>query len=151
MNFRSFLKDPVESFIIIPLIDILLTCLVYFAATSTVAGIERQADIKVPSAEKGHSPNRTRQPYFINITRDGSTSVGNRAVTQEELRAWLKDLHDTYGGAPPPVVIRADRNTPFQYFARVLDACAVADIRNLAYANIEAPRGASAPGTKSSR
>jgi len=140
MNFRAFLEFDVESFVIIPLIDILLTCLVYFAATSTVAGIERQADIKVPTAQHGKIPERPRQPYFINITRDGTVYISNRIMANDELKTWLKDLHDAYAAAPPPVVIRADRDTPFQHFVKVLDACAGADIRNVAYANIEAPR-----------
>jgi biopolymer transport protein ExbD len=140
MNFRAFLETEVQSFIIIPLIDILLTCLIYFAATSTMAGIERQASIKVPTAEQGKIPDRPRQPYFINITRDGTIYISNRIMTQDELKTWLKDLHDAYAAAPPPVVIRADRDTAFQHFVKVLDACAGADIRTVAYANIEAPR-----------
>lgn len=142
MNFRKFLEAEVESFQMAPLIDIVFNCLVFYVVTSAIAGIERQMDINVPTAEQGKLPQRPRAPYYINITRDGSVIINNRARGPEELRNWLRDLHDSYGGSPPPVVIRADRDTAFQHFVRVLDACAAADVRNVAYANIEErPRG----------
>jgi len=139
MNFRGQLDPEREGFQLAPLIDIVFLLLVFFVVTSALQQLERQMDLNVPTAEEGRVP-RQRAPYYINVTRDGTIIISNRTLTHDELKSWLKDLHDAYSAAPPPVVIRADRDTAFQHFVRVLDACAAADIRNVAYANIEEPR-----------
>lgn len=138
MNFRRADAQE-EGFQIAPLIDMVFILLVYYVCTTAMGQLERQMDLSLPTADKGVVP-RQRAPYFINITKQGAVLISNRAMTDDELRTWLKDLHDAYGAAPPPVVIRADRDTVFQHFVKVLDACAAADIRNVAYANIEGPR-----------
>ena len=138
MNFRKA-EASEEGFQIAPLIDMVFLLLVYYVCTTAMGQLERQMDLNLPTAEKG-LVSRQRAPYFINITKQGAVLISNRAYSDDELRAWLKDLHDAYGASPPPVVIRADRDTAFQHFVRVLDACASADIRNVAYANVEGRR-----------
>jgi biopolymer transport protein ExbD len=139
MNFRGQLDPEREGFQLAPLIDIVFLLLVFFVVTSALQQLERQMDLNVPTAEHGRVP-RQRAPYYINVTKDGTIIISNRTLTHDELKAWLKDLHDAYGASPPPVVIRADRDTAFQHFVKVLDACADANIRNVAYANIEESR-----------
>jgi len=138
MNFRKA-DEPDAGFQMAPLIDMVFILLVYYVLTTAMGQLERQMDLSLPTAEKGVVP-RQRTPYFINVTRQGDVLISNRLMTQDELLTWLKDLHAAYGASPPPVVIRADRDTAFQHFVRVLDACAAADIRNVAYASIEGPR-----------
>jgi len=136
MNFRSSIEEEREEFQLAPLIDIVFLLLVFFVVTSALRQIERQMDLNVPTAEKGAVPRHPRRPYYINVTKDGTVFISNRVYTQDELKIWLKSLREAYAAAPPPIVIRADRDTAFQHFVRVLDACAAADIRNVAYANI---------------
>ncbi len=138
MNFRRADAQD-EGIQIAPLIDMVFILLVYYVCTTAMGALERQMDLNLPTSDNSMVP-RQRAPYFINITKQGQVLISNRVMTDEELRAWLKDLHDAYGAAPPPVVIRADRDTAFQDFVKVLDACAAADIRNVAYASIEGPR-----------
>ena len=139
MNFRGSFEPEREGLQLAPLIDIVFLLLVFFIVTSALQQIERQMDLNIPTAEKGVIP-RQRAPYYINITREGTILINNRVLTYPELKSWLKDLHDAYAAAPPPVVIRADRDTAFQHFVKVLDACAAANIRDVAYANIEETR-----------
>jgi biopolymer transport protein ExbD len=140
MNFRRLLELEMESFQMAPLIDIVFNCLVFYIITTALAQIEQQMDINVPTAQNAAVPQQ-RTPFFVNITKEGGVFISNRAFTNEELRAWLKDLHDAYAAAPPAIVIRADRDTAFQHFVKVLDACAGANIRNVAFANVEERRG----------
>ncbi len=139
MNFRHVAAQQEEGFQIAPLIDMVFILLVYYVCTTAMGQLERQMDLDLPTAEKGVVM-RQHTPFFINITKQGAVLINNMVMTDESLGSWLKELHDFYGAAPPPVVIRADKETPFQYFVRVLDACAVANIRNVAYANVEGPR-----------
>jgi biopolymer transport protein ExbD len=128
----------VEGFQLAPLIDMVFILLVYYVCTTAMGSLERQTDLNVPTAEK--SVAQRQRAYFINITKDGTILISNRVMNDEELRVWLKDLHDLYAASPPPVVIRADRDTAFRYFVKVIDACAAANIRDVAYANVEERR-----------
>ncbi|MFP4057207.1 MAG: ExbD/TolR family protein [Candidatus Brocadiia bacterium] len=139
MNFRSSLTAEREGFQLAPLIDIVFLLLVFFIVTSALQQIERQMGLNVPTAEKGKPQPNTQHPYYINVDKSGQIMIRNRVVSEEKLREWLKGLHESYGGAPPLIVIRADRETAFQHFVTVLDACAAAEIRNVAYANIKEP------------
>lgn len=138
MNFRRDSAQE-DGFQLAPLIDMVFILLVYYVLTTAMGQLERQMDLSLPTSDSSVVP-RQRAPFFINITKAGQVLISNRVMAEEELRAWLKDLHAGYGGAPPPVVIRADRETAFQDFVRVLDACAAAEIRNVAYASVEGPK-----------
>ena len=145
MNFRAHVAGEVGRFQLAPLIDIVFLLLVFFVVTSALQQIERQMGIALPEAREGKAPTRQQPPYYINITRDGTLLLSNRSLTYDELGMWLQDLRDAYGGNPPPIIIRADAATPFQFFVRVIDACTAASIRNFAIANIEERTGAAAP------
>jgi len=139
MNFRAHREGEVERFQLAPLIDIVFLLLVFFVVTSALQQIERQMGIDLPEAKQGEAPPRRQPPLYINITRDGSLLISSRTLTYDQLGSWLKDLRASYSGGPPPIIIRADRQTPFQYFVKVIDACTAAEIRNFAIANIEEP------------
>lgn len=140
MNFRSGAAGEEETFQLAPLIDIVFLLLVFFIVTSALQQIERQTDITVPTSDRGKVRRASRHPYTINVSKDGAIFIGSRQFTIERLRDWLTDLRRAYRDETPSIIIRADRETAFQHFVRVLDACAAADIRNVAYANIEEAR-----------
>lgn len=137
MNFREHVESDVERFQLAPLIDIVFLLLVFFVVTSALQQIERQMGIALPEAAEGVAPPRQRPPLYINITQDGTVHISNRTLSYDELRLWLADLRAAYSGYPPPIIIRADATTDFQYFVHVIDACTAANIRNFAIANIE--------------
>ena len=146
MNFRAHVEDDVERFQLAPLIDIVFLLLVFFVVTSALQQIERQMGIVLPEAQSGKAPPRQQQPYYINITRDGTLLISNRTLSYNALEQWLADLRDAYAGNPPPIIIRADAETAFQHFVRVIDACTAANIHNFAIANTEKDaRGSSPP------
>jgi len=137
VNFRAHVESDVERFQLAPLIDIVFLLLIFFVVTSALQQIERQMGITLPEAREGVAPPRQRPPYYINITRDGTLLISNRTLTYDELGMWLNDLAGAWSGHPPPIIIRADKETPFKYFVRVIDACTAADIRNFSIANTE--------------
>lgn len=140
MNFRSAAGSEEDTFQLAPLIDIVFLLLVFFIVTSALQQIERETDINVPASDQGRLRRASRHPYTINVSKDGAIFIGNREFTIDRLRAWLTDLRKAYKDETPSIIIRADRETAFQHFVRILDACAAADIRNVAYANIEEAR-----------
>ena len=140
MNFRSSMGAEHEGFQLAPLIDIVFLLLVFFVVTSALRQIEREMDLNVPLAKKGKVPERGHPPYYVNVLLNGDIVVHDRKRTYAQLKRWLADLREGYGGSPPPVVIRADRRTAFQHFVKVMDACLEAEIRNFSIANIEEAR-----------
>ena len=140
MNFRAQHEGEVERFQLAPLIDIVFLLLVFFVVTSALQQIERQMGIDLPEAKEGEAPPRRQPPLYINITRDGTVLISSRSLTYEQLGTWLKEIRASFGGKPPPIIIRADRQTPFEFFVKVIDACTAAEIRNFAIANIEEPQ-----------
>jgi biopolymer transport protein ExbD len=139
MNFRSSIGVEEEGFQLAPLIDIVFLLLVFFIVTSALKQIELQTDLAVPTSDTGKLRQTRPHPYYINVTREGTILVRNRPFTVDQLRAWLKDLSRSYKDSPPPIIIRADRDAAFQHFVKVFDACAEADIRNVAFANVDNP------------
>ncbi len=144
MNFRTSDDEEVGRFQLAPLIDIVFLLLVFFVVTTALQQIERQMGIDLPEAREGVAPPRQRPPYYINITRDGTLLISNRTLTYDELGMWLQDLADAWSGQPPPIIIRADKDTPFRFFVQVIDACTAAGIRNFAIAHVEEPQGGAA-------
>lgn len=143
MNFRRQVDEEVGRFQLAPLIDIVFLLLVFFVVTTALQQIERQMAIDLPEAKEGTAPPRQRPPYYINIAQDGTLLISNRTLSYDELAMWLQDLTDAYAGSPPPIIIRSDKETPFKYFVKVMDACTAADVRNFAIAAIEEPRAGS--------
>jgi len=145
VNFRMADDEQVGRFQLAPLIDIVFLLLVFFVVTTALQQIERQMGIDLPEAKEGVAPPRQRPPYYINIAQDGTLLISNRTLTYDELGMWLRDLADAYAGSPPPIIIRADKDTPFKFFVRVIDACKAADIRNFQIAHVEEPESAAQP------
>jgi biopolymer transport protein ExbD len=139
MNFRAHAGDDPAQLQLAPLIDIVFLLLIFFIVTTALQQIERQMGIALPEATEGVAPPRQRPPYYINIAKDGTLLISNRTLTYAELGQWLQDLAAAWSGNPPPIVIRADKDTAFKHFVKVIDACTAAKIRNFSIAHVEEP------------
>jgi biopolymer transport protein ExbD len=138
MNFRHGIEEEEEiGFQLAPMIDIVFQLLIFFIVTSALQQVERELGVQVPTAQEGRVPKHARPPYYINIRRDGTYVVSNRVVTLGQLRGWLASLGEAYASAPPPIVLRSDREAASQYLVKAIDACVGAGISNFAIANLE--------------
>ena len=142
MNFRTAIEEEQDAFQLAPLIDIVFLLLVFFVVTSALQQMERELGVAVPTAEEGKVPKHARPPYYVNIRRDGSYVVSSRVMTLAQLRSWLDSLGEAYASVPPPIVIRADRESQSRFLVKVIDACVGAGISNFAIANLEERRPA---------
>ena len=141
MNFRGNIEEEPEGFQLAPLIDIVFLLLVFFVVTSALQQMERELGVNVPKAREGAAPKHSRPPYYVNIRRDGTYVVSNRVMDIDQLRSWLDSLGEAYASAPPPIVIRADREAQSRFFVQAIDACIGAGISNFAIAHLDEPRG----------
>jgi biopolymer transport protein ExbD len=132
VNFRGKTKPPSAGFQLAPMIDIMFLLLCFFIAAQIYAQWESEIDIKLPTAETGEIPDRLPSEIIINVRADGVTVVNQRQLAEDGLANLLERIVDIYPGQP--VLIRADKRTPYEHVIGVLDLCRQVDIWNISFA-----------------
>lgn len=132
MNFRRRQKPELPGFQIAPMIDVMFILLSFFIATQIYARWEKEIDIRLPTADTGKSFDRLPGQVILNILQDGSVVVNKQSLNDAGLKRLLARLVKYFPGEP--VVIRADKQTPYEHVIRVLDRCRQADIWNISFA-----------------
>lgn len=132
MNFRSKLRvDPI-GFQLAPMIDVVFLLLCFFITSQLFAQWEQEIDITLPTASTAETPRRLPGEVVLNILPDGRVAVNGQWMDGPRLEALLRRLTSLFPGQP--VVVRADRKTPYEHVIRVLDSCRTADIWNISFA-----------------
>ncbi|HEX5305432.1 MAG TPA: biopolymer transporter ExbD [Dyella sp.] len=106
---------------VIPLIDVLLTLLMFFVLTTTFVQHSRM-QVTLPKAS---AENRDAQTPLLTvmIDRDGRFYVGSDEVMGEGIEPLKRMLAQNAGDRRDgQVVIRADAMTPHQYVVTAMDA-----------------------------
>ncbi len=132
MNFRKQLKAETVGFQLAPMIDVVFLLLCFFITSQIFAQWETEIDITLPTAETGQVPERLPGEIIINIRSDGETIINAQPVPPAQLADMLTRIAEMFPGQP--VLIRADRLTPYEEVIRVLDLCRQADIWNISFA-----------------
>ncbi|MEO5830252.1 MAG: biopolymer transporter ExbD [Rhodanobacter sp.] len=106
---------------VIPLIDVLLTLLMFFVLTSTFIQHSR-LQVTLPQASTQDRDLDT-QALTIMIDRDGRFYVGSDEVMGEGIGALKQTIARNAGdNRDQPVIIRADAMTPNQNVVTAMDA-----------------------------
>jgi biopolymer transport protein ExbD len=104
-----------------PLIDVVFILLIFFMVSTTFQK-ESQIKIELPQAS-GQPPEEQKKLLEIVIDSEGRYFIDHQQVVNTELatlkRAIRKDVGDR---TDLPVVIRADRKTPYESVVRAMDA-----------------------------
>jgi len=132
MNFRGRISQPQVGFQLAPMIDIVFLLLCFFVTSQLFSQWETEMDITLPTARSGRIAQRLPGEIIINITRAGDTIINERRLGRDELAEVLGRLAQMFPGQP--VLVRADRLTPYEHVIRVLDMCRRADIWNISFA-----------------
>ena len=118
-----------------PLIDIVFNTLVLFMALSVFYQMEYALSISVPKAKEAKDAARSPGEIIINVLKDGTVVVNQKKLTHEQLQEMLMKISSLFPNQP--VIIRADKKTFHEHVVSVLDACASANIWNIAFATIK--------------
>jgi biopolymer transport protein ExbD len=108
---------------LVPLIDVLVM-LIFFSFVTMQFKSAATMNIKLPKftgAGKNEFKGNT-----IAIDKDGVVSWNGKVVTNDELVAELKQLHDY--DRDSPILIKADKTSQLQKVADVMNACADAHL-----------------------
>lgn len=115
-----------------PLIDIVFITLIFFMTISVLQQLETELNISVPKAEQSSDVSRSPGEVIINVDAAGSIVVNQRKLEPKGLEDMLRKISALYPNQP--VIIRADKKTYHESVVRVLDACAAANVWNIAFA-----------------
>jgi biopolymer transport protein ExbD len=132
VNFRRNSGSERIEFQLAPMIDIMFLLLSFFIASQIYAQWETEIDIKLPTSATGDQPDRAPAEIIVNVKVDGTLVVNQKVFDHEGFGALLQRVVKLYPGQP--VLVRADRQTPYQYVVGVLDLCRSADIWNISFA-----------------
>lgn len=132
MNFRRKRRGRPAALQMTALMDIVFLLLCFFVTTSVFSQWETEVAISLPTAKSATVPGRMPGEIILNLSESGQLTVNGQELTTEELSARLARVAKFYPGQP--VVIRADRATPYEALMGVIDACRAADIWNFSLA-----------------
>jgi biopolymer transport protein ExbD len=129
MQFRP-LKTNQPSLNVVPLVDVLLTLLIFFAVSSTFVV---QQGLKVELPESGPAGNRTDKELFVTISADGNLYFGQARTTMQELPELIRAAVAPRK-TPGLLVIKADQAVRHGLVVQVMDAAKQSGIQRLAIA-----------------
>ena len=117
-----------------PMMDVVFLLLCFFVTSQIFAQWETEVDITLPTAETGEIPQRLPGEVIVNVLPDGRTVVNGQTLDDEALRSMLDRLVELFPGQP--LLLRADKATPYEHVVRVLDFCRQADLWNISFATL---------------
>ena len=110
----------------VPMADVLFNLLIFFLLATTIAQVEREMAVALPSASAATPISQSLREIVVNVNTDGTIMVGGRAIEPEQLR---QDIGEAVKNNPQQKVsIRGDRATAYANVARALDICKSAGI-----------------------
>jgi len=114
-----------------PLIDIIFITLIFYMTLSVFYQMETELSVSVPISQNSEESVRSPGEIIINVDKSGKVIVNQKQLTDADLRKMLNRISSLYPNQP--VIIRADEKTYHESVVRVLDACAEANIWNIAF------------------
>ncbi len=98
-----------------PFVDIVLVLLIIFMSVATFI-VEGKIPVNLPKAKTSQSSSKDNL-VTITIKKDGELYINDQKILEEDLVKALSKYKDK------TVVLRASKETPFQYVVNVIDAC----------------------------
>jgi biopolymer transport protein ExbD len=119
-------------FQIAPMLDILFVLLLFFMVSAGAQKHEASLTTQLPGGKPGGDV-----PFEVSIDEDGQVNIAGAPVDSPEDHS-LPALVDRLKGvvaanATQPVVVTPSRSTRHQRVVDVLNACAAANVKNLAF------------------
>jgi len=136
MNFRKRVAAELPQFQFTSMIDVVFLLLCFFITTAVFSQWEYEVDIVLPTATSGKLPDRLPGEVIVNVNRAGVITINGNVLTADDLINRLSRLARLFPGQP--IIVRADRETAYQYVMTVVDACKRADIWNISFATGDA-------------
>ncbi len=121
-----------------PLIDVVFLLLIFFMVSTT---FQRESELKIELPEASTEPSEAPQDALeIVIDREGNYYLGGEQVINQELKTLRRAIEKAVAQRKnPPLVIRADANTPHQAVIRAMDAASQLGLSQMSLATSTQP------------
>ncbi len=139
MKFRRQRLEEV-SINLTPLIDIVFLLLIFFMVSTT---FQRESEINIELPEAGSEPVEEKKEVLeLVIDADGHYFIDEQQVVNTELETLKSAIKKFLGEQSDiPVVIRADRRTPYESVVRAMDATAQMGLVHMSLATSQPESG----------
>ncbi len=119
----------VEALNLTSLMDVVFLLLVFFLVASRFAQEDRELPVQLPSASSAMPMTAEPQEIVVNIDEQGRYFVNGQFLDRDALKQALQkaSLDNPFTLS---VIIRGDRNVPFQFVVDVMDLCQTFGISN---------------------
>ncbi|HZZ29934.1 MAG TPA: biopolymer transporter ExbD [Pirellulales bacterium] len=125
------IADPEEPTLnLTPMIDVILTLVIFFMVATKFTDEEKAMSVKVPSVSSQQAVNSAAEPKVVNVFADGHILLGTQPVSLDDLTQQLAAAHGQYHKLS--VLVRGDRDTTHGRMTEVYDACRRAGITEVA-------------------
>jgi biopolymer transport protein ExbD len=124
----SAAEDPTLN--LTPMIDVILTLVIFFMVATKFTDEERAMGVKVPSVSSQGAVTAAPEPKIVNVFADGHILLGTQQVSLDDLTQQLIAARGQYHKVS--VLVRGDRATTHGRMTEVYDACRRAGISEVA-------------------
>ena len=132
MTFSPARKSRAPALALTSMLDVIFHLLCFFVTVSVFSQWESEISIRLPGAKTAEPPERLPGEIIVNLAKDGSIKVNGASMTLSDLQSRLARIAKFYPGQP--VIIRADKDTKYDYLISVIDACRAGDVWNFSLA-----------------
>jgi len=126
-----------------PLIDVTFLLLIFFMTISVFNHMERAAELELPTVVQALvQKDVAEQRMVVNIERDGNIKLFGQDVTMDTFKAQLRKMAPALRALgstaeEAPLVIRGDKDCPFEHIRHVLAAIYDENITKVMFAAYE--------------
>lgn len=123
-----------------PMIDVILTLLVFFiTATRLYDWEEEKLDVAIPEVQYARPLTQAPDDLVVSVAMDGTASLNGEEVDLPQIRAKLREAKERF--ADQGVIIRADGRTTHQRVADIMSACHASGISRILFSvrQVEGP------------
>ena len=125
---------PMNDINVTPLVDVMLVLLIVFMITMPVLTHSIQINLPTTSESKELQPKQDVKPVNLAVTAAGKFVLGAESSEELELAAVKTKLEELAKANPDAVLaIGADKDTPYENVAKVLEAAKDAGIAKVGF------------------
>ncbi len=116
-----------------PLIDVVFLLLIFFMVSTTFKDSAR-INVELPSIETDQPEEQHPVDLTIQVAANGMMSVNGRELLNSSPELLKRAISGVAGGATDiPVIVKVDRNAPFQAVMTVMDVAAQLHLDKLTF------------------
>jgi biopolymer transport protein ExbD len=113
-----------------PMIDVILTLVIFFMVASRFNDEEKALGVKVPTVSGQSAASAAPAPQVVSVFSDGHVMLGKQPISLDELTKQLTEARGQHRKLS--VIVRGDRNATHGRMTEVYEACRAAGISEVA-------------------